>query len=365
MTKQATESSETPALSQEVREPTRLIGDREARIAVIGSGAFGSALAAVAYMGGCAVTVVSYERERRSEYARDSQLRCCTFEYQFDTAINLAEFDLVILAVASQALRDVCGWIVQQQKKHYRDLEAMPALQVVCAAKGIERNTLKLPCDVLSECLPPATRQGVLSGPTFAKELRRGLPASVVIASSDEDLRSLTKDLLHRPFLRVYDSTDVVGIEVSGALKNVIAFVAGGCDGLGLGNNARAAVVTRGFGEIVQIGMKLGANPMTFLGLGGLGDLFLTTSGDLSRNRQLGIRLAKGETREQIVASTGEVIEGIATAESAYHLSQKYGLDTPIIHVAYSVLYEGLSVRDAVMTLLSRSHKGEFDWNQR
>jgi glycerol-3-phosphate dehydrogenase (NAD(P)+) len=365
MTVESARPSETPALSQEVREPTRHINGRAARIAVIGSGAFGSALAAVVYMGGCDVTVVSYERERRAEYEKDPQLRCCGFEYQFDTSINLAEFDLVILAVASQALRDVCRWIVQQQQKHYANLEQMPPLKLVCAAKGIERNTLKLPCDVLSECLPATTRQGVLSGPTFAKELRRGLPASVVIASDDEGLRELTKNLLHRPFLRVYDGTDVVGIEVSGALKNVIAVVAGGCDGLGLGNNARAAVVTRGFGEIVQIGMKLGANPMTFLGLGGLGDLFLTTSGDLSRNRQLGIRLAKGETKEQIMASTGEVIEGIATAESAHHLSQKFNLDTPIIHVAYSVLYEGLSVRDAVMTLLSRSHKGEFDWNQK
>jgi glycerol-3-phosphate dehydrogenase (NAD(P)+) len=186
----------------------------------------------------------------------------------------------------------------------------------------------------------------------------------VVFASSHSGFRRLVKTVLHRAYFRIYDCEDEIGIEIAGALKNVIAIVAGGCDGLNLGNNARAAVVTRGFGEIVQIGVRMGADSLTFLGLGGLGDLFLTTSGDLSRNRQLGLQLARGEKKETIIAKTGEVIEGIATAESAFQLAQKLGVETPVIQAAYGVLYENLAVNEAVMSLVTRSHKGEFDWTR-
>jgi glycerol-3-phosphate dehydrogenase (NAD(P)+) len=345
--------------------PSRFVDGHKAHIAIIGAGAFGTALAAGARSGGCEVTVISHEPTKRQEYTTDPLLSLCQFEYQYETNVNLCEFDAVVLAISSQAIRDVATWITNHQARFYPSILSMPPLYVACAAKGIERGTLKIPSEILAEILPPQTKVGTLSGPSFAKELRRGLPSALVFASKHTDFRQRVKSLLHRAFFRIYDTDDEIGVEVAGALKNVIAIVAGGCDGMGIGNNARAAVVTRGFGEIVQIGVKLGANSLTFLGLAGLGDLFLTTSGDLSRNRQLGIRLAKGEKKETIVASTGEVIEGIATAESAHQLAKKLGIDAPVIHMAYSVLYENLAVHEALLALVTRSHKGEFDWNQK
>ena len=352
-------------LSTPLGQPFRYIDGHKAHIAIMGAGAFGTALAAGARSGGCDVTVISHEPEKRQEYSVDPLLSLCSFVYQYDTKLDLTKFDAVILAVSSQALRDASTWIVTQQKKHYSNTESMPPLYIACAAKGIERGSLKLPSQILTEILPPQTHIGTLSGPTFAKELRKGLPSAMVFASRSENFRTRIKTLLHRAFFRIYDSDDTVGVELAGALKNVVAVVAGGCDGMELGNNARAAVVTRGFGEIVQIGVALGANSLTFLGLGGLGDLFLTTAGDLSRNRQLGIRLARGEKKETIAAATGEVIEGIATTESAYQLAKKLGIDAPVIQVAYSVLYENLAVREALLALVTRSHKGEFEWTQK
>ena len=236
---------------------------------------------------------------------------------------------------------------------------------MVSAAKGIEQKTFLLPHQILAEYLPSTAHIGALSGPSFARELAAGLPTAVVLASKSAQLRERTEMLLHRDFFRVYGASDVVGVEIGGALKNVIAMVAGAVDGLQLGNNARAAVVTRGLGEIAQLGVAMGADPLTFLGLSGLGDLILTCTGDLSRNRQFGLRLAAGETPAEIIGGAGQVIEGVTTAQSAYDLSQKLGLDTPILNAAYSVLYEHLSIKEAVFSLVSRERKGEFDWIQR
>jgi glycerol-3-phosphate dehydrogenase (NAD(P)+) len=340
----------------------RYIDGHPAHIAILGAGAFGTALAASAIAGGCQVTVISHENVKRPEYSDDPALSQCNFIYQNEINVDLTSFDFIVLAISSQAIRNAAEWIVSHQLKRASDNSR--TLNIVCAAKGIERNTLLLPSQVLAETLPAGTQIGTLSGPTFARELRQHLPAALVFASCHAELRRTVKTTLHRAYFRIYDCEDELGIEVAGALKNVIAIVAGGCDGLELGNNARAAVVTRGFGEIVQIGCKMGANTLTFLGLGGLGDLFLTTSGDLSRNRQLGLQLAKGEKKEVILAKTGEVIEGIATTESAFQLAQKLGIDAPVIQAAYGVLYENLSVKEAVMSLVTRAHKGEFDWTR-
>lgn len=338
----------------------RYVDGHPAHIAIIGAGAFGTALASVALRGGAAVTIISHEPQKSGEYLSDPILAQCNFDIQHSTTLDLGDFDFVVLAISSQAIRDVAQWIFSHQKK----LSSTKQLNIVCAAKGIERETLMLPSQILAKILPPSTLIGTLSGPSFAKELRQNLPAAVVFASSNAGFIRLVKTVLHRAYFRIYDCDDEIGIEIAGALKNVIAIVAGGCDGLGLGNNARAAVVTRGFGEIVQIGVRMGANAITFLGLGGLGDLFLTTSGDLSRNRQLGLQLARGEKKETIIAKTGEVIEGIATAESAFQLAKKLGVETPVIQAAYGVLYENLAVNEAVMSLVTRSHKSEFDWTK-
>lgn len=334
----------------------------EAEIAVVGAGAFGLALAATAVAGGHKVTIFDRSKKYFDIVKKDDALAnvpCRSFD---DGDVDFAKFDLVILAPSAQALRPVGQWIHKNMMAVYKSEDKIPSVSFLSAAKGIEQNTLLLPHQVLAEVLPQSAAIGALSGPSFAKELRAGLPTAVVVASPHKSLRVQSNQLLHRSFFRVYESADVVGVEVCGALKNVVAMVAGAADGLKIGNNARAAVITRGLGEIVQIGVRLGADPMTFLGLSGLGDLILTCTGDLSRNRTFGMRLAGGENVQHILQSMGETVEGVTTALSAYTLSQKYKLDTPIINVAHSVIYGGQSIHDAIYALMSRSQKGEFDW---
>ena len=349
---------------------------RRARVAILGAGAFGKALAQCIAVGGCEVTLLgrssdlanssdsgdSSQVATKQTVEQSSRLSLVSME---SYAENLRTFDLVILAVPCQALRDVAAWV----SDHAAPLTSGPhtgaRLRILSAAKGIERGSLKLPSDLLTSLLPADSCIGTLSGPSFAKELSAGLPTAVVIATGSDALAERAELLLHRSFFRVYRSRDVVGTEVGGALKNVIAMVAGAVDGLRLGNNARAAVVTRGLQEIAQVGVALGANPLTFLGLAGLGDLILTCTGDLSRNRQFGLRCAGGEQPGAIEASMGGVVEGVATAQSAHELSRSLGLDTPILDAAHAVIYEGLPIREAVTALLTRSHKGEFDWMPR
>lgn len=350
----------------------KLWNGSQARVAVVGAGAFGKALAQCIAVGGCEVVLLGRQGDIASLSAANVPSALASVEgltlaametFSTRSPIALSAFDLIVLAVPCQALRDVAKWLsTQAQLASQGKNTPSPPLWVLSAAKGIERGTLALPSAILRETLPHGSCVGALSGPSFAKELSAGLPTAVVVASDSDALAARAEHLLHRSFFRVYRSRDVVGTETAGALKNVIAMVAGAVDGLGLGNNARAAVVTRGLQEIAQVGVKLGANPLTFLGLAGLGDLILTCTGDLSRNRQFGLRCAKGEQPADIVASMGGVVEGVATAESAYALSRSLGLDTPILKVAHEVIYENLPLREAVTALLSRAHKGEFDW---
>ena len=345
----------------------RMWQGEQAKVAVIGAGAFGLALSKSAEVGGCEVTVFARKAdfEKAQQGSIDAtqgikgsgdQRKWQAMETYSNTSGTLNDFHLVVLAIPCQALRNVCQWV----KAHAS--ESTQPLYVLSAAKGIEIGTCKLPSEVMRETLQPSAAIGTLSGPSFAKELNAGLPTSVVVASSNDELTARAEHLLHRSFFRVYRSKDIVGVEVGGALKNVIAMVAGAVDGLGLGNNARAAVVTRGLQEIAQVGVKLGANPLTFLGLSGLGDLILTCTGDLSRNRQFGMRLAQGEDPNEVIKSLGQVVEGVTTAQSAHELSLKLGLDTPILDVAHQVIFCKKPIREAVSQLLSRSNKGEFDW---
>lgn len=201
-----------------------------------------------------------------------------------------------------------------------------------------------------------------LSGPSFAKEMLEGLPTCMVFASKHSDLQKRAAEILHSSHFRIYSSSDVVGVELGGALKNVISMVAGCVDGLKLGNNARAAVITRGLGEIAKIGMAMGADPMTFLGLSGVGDLILSCTSDLSRNRQFGFRLSQGESQSQIIDSMHGVVEGVTTAQSAHQLCQKLGVSSSVLHMAYCVLYEGMPIRQAVHSLINKEQGGEFHW---
>jgi glycerol-3-phosphate dehydrogenase (NAD(P)+) len=220
---------------------------------------------------------------------------------------------------------------------------------------------LKLMSEVLAETAPEIVERLVfLSGPSFAKEVARGLPTDVVVASEGMTAAHRVQALIHAPNFRTYASADPIGVQVGGAIKNVLAVATGVCDGLNFGDNARAAVITRGLAEMTRLGVALGANPLTFLGLSGVGDLVLTCAGDLSRNRTLGKQLAAGVDPKEYLASKRSVAEGFSTSAAAHALAQKLGVEMPITENVYEVLHRGRPLKDAVKTLLERTHKDEL-----
>lgn len=233
---------------------------------------------------------------------------------------------------------------------------------IVSAAKGIETDTLLTMTEVLEACLPEALHPhvAVLSGPSFAKEMMQRLPTVVTVASRFERTAAEAQRAFHSDFFRTYTSTDVVGVQIGGSLKNVIAIAAGMSDGLGLGHNARTAIVTRGLAEITRIAVRMGANPLTLSGLAGLGDLVLTCTGELSRNRALGISLGRGQRVDTFLRELHQVVEGVSTAKSARDLSAKLGVELPICQQVYEVAWEGKAPRAAAAALMSRAPKSEL-----
>jgi glycerol-3-phosphate dehydrogenase (NAD(P)+) len=233
---------------------------------------------------------------------------------------------------------------------------------VAVASKGIEESSLDLLSTVLAGTMPGVSsdRLAFLSGPTFAKEVALELPADIVVASTGAVAARRVQPLFHSNKLRVYSSADPIGVQVGGAIKNVLAIATGACDGLGLGANARAGLITRGLAEMTRLGVALGANPLTFLGLAGVGDLVLTATGDLSRNRTLGQQLASGADPAQYLASKRSVAEGYFTAAAAWALAQKLGVDMPITEQVYHVLYERRPLGDALRILMERGFKDEL-----
>jgi len=229
---------------------------------------------------------------------------------------------------------------------------------IINASKGIEHKTLLTVSSILKETTGRQT--AVLSGPSFAKEVIRKLPTAVTLAAESSDLGLHLQEVFNTGYFRVYTHSDILGVELGGALKNVIAIASGISDGLGLGHDARAALITRGLSEIVRLGSAMGADPKTFSGLSGLGDLVLTCTGPLSRNYTVGVNLGKGMTLRDILASTKSVAEGVATALSAYDLSMKYNVDMPIIEQVYQVIYKDKSPAEAVRLLMTRALKSEF-----
>ena len=230
---------------------------------------------------------------------------------------------------------------------------------VVWLCKGFETETAQLPHQIASGELPPALPCGVLSGPSFATEIARGLPAALTLASHDPAFASQVALALHSPVLRVYSNEDVMGVEVAGALKNVIAIAAGISDGLGLGNNARAALITRGLAEITRLGLRLGGRLETFMGLAGAGDLVLTATCDLSRNRNVGLKLARGVALADALQELGHVAEGVYTARAVDRLAREFALDMPIARAVCRVMDEDVPARAAVQDLLQRDPKPE------
>jgi glycerol-3-phosphate dehydrogenase (NAD(P)+) len=256
---------------------------------------------------------------------------------------------MVVLAVPSETIRATLT-------------NARPGLAagvlVTCASKGLEPTT-NLTMDRVIEEAHPGSAVTLLSGPTFAQEIARGLPAAAVAASRDARAAETVQDCFASERFRIYTSDDVTGVAIGGALKNVIAIAVGCCDGLGFGNNARAALITRGLAEMGRLATRLGAHPLTLAGLAGLGDLVLTCTGELSRNRQVGLALARGEALPAILSQLGHVAEGIGTARTARELADKLGVDMPITRLTAAVLHDGKPAREGVAELLARGSRPE------
>lgn len=327
------------------------------KLTVLGAGAWGTALAA---NWATAHTVTLWGRQAaeldamrntclNTRYLPDCPLPpALAFETDFDAAVEHA--DLLVIAVPSHGLRAILEALVRRPA-------ALPPLIWVC--KGFEQGTGKLPHQLLEEIMPNAAA-GVLSGPSFALEVARGCPTALTLASRDLGWAQHQAEGLSGPRLRIYAHDDVVGVEVGGALKNVMAIAAGICDGLALGHNARAALVTRGLAEMTRLGVRLGGHAETFMGLSGLGDLILTTTGDLSRNRQVGLRLAQGQNLDTLLAELGHVAEGVPTTREVDALARRLGVDMPITHAVCRILYDGLPAIQAVDALLNRDIRPEF-----
>jgi glycerol-3-phosphate dehydrogenase (NAD(P)+) len=328
-------------------------------VAVVGAGAWGTALAlALAERG--PVRLYTWEREhaRALAEARENRTFLPGFplvpevEPTADLEFALTGAELVVLALPSQAVRSVLG--------SARDL--LPEVPLVIASKGIESGTWMLLTEVVADVLGPAAarRALVLSGPSFALEVARRLPTNLVVAAVDHALSVVVQNRMATERLRIYSSGDPVGVEVGGALKNVIAIAAGACDGLGFGYNTRAALITRGLAEMSRLAAAKGGNVLTLAGLAGLGDLVLTCTGELSRNRTVGVELGRGARLDDVLRNLRHVAEGVPTAEAAHRLAEQLGVELPISSEVYRVLFEGKPVLDAVHDVLHRPLKPEW-----
>lgn len=328
------------------------------RTVVLGGGSWGTALANLMATQGYKTAIWMRDEKtaeginKKHENARYLKglklapaLRACT-----DPAAAFEEAELCIMAVPCQSARGA----LRALAPHFA-----PGLPVVCVSKGIELASLKPMSEVVAEELPQA-RYAILSGPSFAAEVTRGLPTAVSIGCAEKTLAEELRAVFSCETFRAYSSRDVIGVEMGGALKNVIAIAAGVSDGLGFGYNARAALITRGLAEITRLGLALGALPGTFMGLSGMGDLVLTCTGELSRNRQVGLKLAEGKALDKIVSEMSMVAEGVKTTEAAVALGDKLGVDLPIAASVQALLAGELSAVDAVKLLMGRALKEEY-----
>jgi len=333
-----------------------------ARIGVIGSGSYGTCLAKLLGDAGHEVVLWCRSPELAEELTktRENQVYLPGFrlpetvEVTANLEAAVSDKDIVLGVTPSHAVRDV----------FIRAVEYMgPDTVVVNASKGLEEGTYDRIDQVYTEILPErmAKRAAFLSGPTFAKEVAAGQPSAIVVAGRDPDTVCYVQEQFSTDRFRVYSSTDVIGVQIGGALKNVVAIAAGISDGLGFGHNARAALITRGLAEISRIGTQLGADPLTFAGLSGMGDLVLTCAGDLSRNRRVGLALGQGQKLADIVKDMRMVAEGVKTTKVAHELAAKLGIEAPIADYVYRVLYEDRPAGEGISALMTRSLKAETD----
>ena len=326
-------------------------------ITVIGAGSWGTTLAYLLSAKDFDISLWVYEESLAEEikntrinslYLPDISLpENIRVTHRMDEAVAKARY--VLNVVPSQHTRSIF-----KEAFSYMPAEAI----IISAAKGIERGTLMTVSSVLKEISDHPV--AVLSGPSFAKEVIKKMPTAVTLATEDKETGLLLQEVFNNNHFRVYTHDDMLGVEIGGALKNVMAIASGISDGLGLGHNARAALITRGLAEMRRLGSAMGAKKETFSGLSGLGDLVLTCTGPLSRNYTLGTKLAQGMKLTDILSQTKTVAEGVATAESAYELSKKYNIEMPIIEQVYQVLYKDKGPAAAVNDLMNRTLKAEF-----
>ena len=327
-------------------------------VAVLGSGSWGTALAVHLARSGHRTVLWGIETDELNAMARERvNARYLPgvalpegLEIEHDMARAVAQADQLLVVVPSHAFREV----LERVRPMLR-----PGQRVAWATKGFELSSGKLPHQVAAEVLGPSVPTAVLSGPTFAREVGAGLPSAMTVASYDGDYAmDLARSISGRNF-RAYASSDMVGVEVGGAVKNVLAIGAGISDGLGFGANTRVALITRGLAEMMRLGVALGADRETFMGLAGLGDLVLTCTDDQSRNRRCGLLLAAGRTLAQAQAEIGQVVEGVLAARAVHDVAARHGVDMPISEQIYRVLYEGVPPREAVLALMKRAIRTE------
>lgn len=328
------------------------------KAAVLGAGSWGTALAIHLADNGHQVTLWCHEsaqaeeiQDRRENAAYHPGVRLPdSLSATSDPERTLHGAEYVLSVVPSQFTRDV--W------KKARDF--LPrGVPVLCASKGIERDSLHLMSQVLDDLIP-SHPTGFIGGPSFAKEVVQHTPTAIVIGSRDEAMVTTAQQLMSCDWMRAYFTQDVVGVEIGGALKNVIAIACGCADGLGLGHNSRAAIITRGLAELTRLAVRMGADPMTLAGLAGMGDLVLTCTGDLSRNRRVGLALGQGRSLRESLDEMGQVAEGVETTVSARDLARKMGVEMPITEEVYAVLHQDKPVKDVLLSLMRRELKHEL-----
>ncbi len=326
------------------------------KLTIIAAGAWGTSLA-IALSGRHQVTLWTREPDVARDMREQRENRRFLPGFSLpetlcianDLAIAVSDADLLIVAAPLVGLRATLRLL----------RESGPLRPLIWVCKGFEPGSGKLPHQVVEEELGNSVPCGVLTGPSFAEEVAKGLPMAATLASRDAEFARRMAAELHGGRLRIYANDDLVGAEIGGAVKNVMAIAAGISDGLGFGHNARAALITRGLAEIARLGVALGGQPATFMGLAGMGDLILTCTGDLSRNRRVGLALAAGKRLPQILEELGHVAEGVSTAREAAQLAEKLGIDMPITQAVDAILHRGESAVEAVEKLLSRDPKVE------
>lgn len=335
------------------------------KITILGAGSWGVALAKLLSCNQHEVTMWSIDPEEvamLTEYCEHKQklpgvILPGTVHYTCDMATAMKDTELVVMAVPSPFVRSTARSAAPL---------VMPGTTMVSVSKGIEEDTLKRLSEVIREEIPQA-KVAVLSGPSHAEEVGKCLGTTVVVGSDSEETAQLIQDTFMTDFFRVYTSPDVVGIELGGALKNVIALAAGIADGLGCGDNTKAAIITRGIVEITNLGTKMGGHIETFTGLSGIGDLIVTCASRHSRNRRAGFLIGQGMSYHEAMNEVKMVVEGVYSAKAALTLEQRYGVTMPIVETVNQVLFEGLSAQDAMTALMTRDKKAEvfgLSWEQ-